>query len=59
MKTLFEKAEERVNHIQQLYEYYDIILNDWPEGDEHWLWVIESPVADIVEWASEIADLTE
>ena len=48
---LREQAQERVDNDCKLQAYKATIMYDWPEGDEHWLWVISAPVAVIVDWA--------
>lgn len=30
-------------------------MYDWPEGDEHWNWVLTEEIEFIVEWARELA----
>jgi len=52
--TEYGKAERRVNETPALGPYRDVILYDWPEGDEHWQWVQTAPVAEIVDWAETI-----
>ena len=48
MKTLYEQAEEKVNNNASLWEKRDTILYDWPEGDEHWQWVLDANVNELV-----------
>jgi hypothetical protein len=55
-KTPREKAQDRVREWNQLQAYEPEIMYDWPEGDEHWLWVCTAPVQEIVEWAASIRD---
>lgn len=49
--TLRERAAARVDSSPTLAQYRNIIMADWPEGAEHWRWVIRAPVAEIIEWA--------
>ena len=49
--VLYAAAAERVHTTPELAEHTDFILADWPEGDAHWQWVVEAPVAEIVDWA--------
>lgn len=50
---LFIRAQKRVYEEPELKPYADTILYDWNEGDEHWEWVMEAPVEEIVKWAKE------
>ena len=44
----------RIADSSRLQPYADIINYDWPNQEEHWTWVLNSPVAEIVEWAEGI-----
>ena len=48
---LYCEARSRVEADEQLAPYTETILADYPEGDEHWRWVIDAPVDEIVAWA--------
>ena len=48
--SLRELAERRVIDTPELNDHKEFIMTDWPEGAEHWRWVINAPVAEIVEW---------
>ncbi len=48
--VMFEKAKVRVEDSPKLTVHVDFILADWPEGDEHWRWVITAPEKDILDW---------
>ena len=50
MSTIFEQARYRVQHTPELAPHEEFILADWPEGDEHWQWVAEARVEEIVSW---------
>lgn len=54
MKPLYDQARERVENSLALVEYADIILYDWPEGDEHWQWVIDTEEGEILSWAQHL-----
>lgn len=48
--NLYAKAKRRVENDKRLAPHADFILADWPEGDEHWRWVIKAPVDEILDW---------
>ena len=48
--TPYEKAEQRVNASKDLSKHKNFILYDWPEGDQHWEWVITAPTNEITDW---------
>ena len=48
---LYREARFRVDADEQLAPYADTILDDFPEGDDHWQWVIDAPTDEIVAWA--------
>lgn len=50
-------AVARVNVSQKLFEYKDIILYDWPEGESHWQWVVTATEEEILTWAMDISDV--
>ena len=49
---LYCEARRRVEADEQLTPYAETILADYPEGDEHWQWVIDAPTDEIVAWAN-------
>lgn len=49
--TLRDRAEQRVNNSPKLMPYHDTIMYDWPEGNEHWRWVLTAHVEEISDWA--------
>lgn len=51
---LFAKAYQRVHRSPRLRKYADIILADWPEGDDALRWAIKSRVGEIEAWAQQI-----
>jgi len=51
MATLYDQAVARVDSEPRMAPYRDFILADWPEGDEHWQWVIDTATDEIIDWA--------
>ena len=49
--SLYDQAHERVENDPELAPIADFILADWPEGDEHWQWVITADTQEIIDWA--------
>lgn len=49
--SLREQAEARVDGSAALSAHKDFIMADWPEGVEHWKWVLAASEAEIVDWA--------
>jgi hypothetical protein len=47
----YDQAKRRVQDTPELAEHEAFILDDWPEGEDHWQWVATAPVAEIVDWA--------
>lgn len=47
----FDDAKARVEESSALRPYADMLLADWPEGDEHYEWVLTAPEAELIEWA--------
>jgi len=52
--TLRDRAEQRVTNSPRLIEYHDTIMYDWPEGNEHWRWVLTAHISEIVDWAETV-----
>lgn len=52
--SLFDQVQDYVRNTSELAPYEDIILYDWPEGDEHLTWVLAAGVDEVVDWASRI-----
>jgi hypothetical protein len=46
-----EKAEKRVNSSPKLSQHYYTIMDDSWDSEEHWRWVCEETVSEIVKWA--------
>jgi hypothetical protein len=53
VSELYRKAKERVDSTPELEPYRADILYDWPEGEEHWQWVVNADVQEIVTWAEQ------
>ncbi len=51
---LYALAAMRVEREPDLLPHREVILYEWLEGDEHWQWVIDAPLAEIVEWAESV-----
>jgi len=49
-----EQALKRAQNTEELREYEDTIMYDWPEGDEHWEWVVKATITEIVDWAATV-----
>ena len=47
---MYEKAKARVEDSPKLILHSDFILADWPEGDEHWAWVVQATEQEILDW---------
>jgi len=52
--SLRDKAEQRVTNSPGLQPYRDTIMYDWPEGNEHWRWVLTAHISEIVDWAETV-----
>ena len=49
-QELYEQAQARVRETPELAEHEAFILADWCEGADHLRWVVDAPVAEIVDW---------
>lgn len=54
MLTFREQAQMRIDNDSRLGKYEATIMYDWAEDDQHWLWVMTAPVAEIVDWAEAV-----
>ena len=54
MLTLREQAQARVDSIPELKSHESTIVYDWAEGDEHWQWVVDAPLPEILDWAETV-----
>jgi hypothetical protein len=52
MTDLYEQVERRIDDSPALEPYREVILYDWPEGEEHLRWVLTAPEAESVSWAA-------
>jgi len=50
-QRLYREAESRVLADDRLAPFAETILADYPQGDEHWQWVIDADVGEIIGWA--------
>ena len=49
-QIMYEEAKARVEDNPKLSPHADFILADWPEGDDHWEWVVTTPEQEILDW---------
>lgn len=47
----YSRAALRVEFSPELSKYSEIIMQDFPEGREHWEWVAQADIGEIVSWA--------
>lgn len=48
-------AEDRVIAEPQLSPYHDLFIErGWPHHDDHWRWVANAPIEELIAWATEI-----
>jgi len=50
-QRLYREAESRVRGDDRLAPFAGTILADFPEGDDHWQWVIDADADEIIGWA--------
>lgn len=53
--ALFTDASRRVERSPRLRKHREIIFADWPEGDDHLIWIATAKVREIESWATTIA----
>jgi hypothetical protein len=51
---LTDRAKARLAQHPALEPYEDIIYYDWPEGDDHALWLCTAEISEILSWAQGI-----
>lgn len=51
-EILEDAASWRVHHEPKLWPHREFILGDWPEGDEHLVWVVTAPIEEILDWVT-------
>lgn len=50
-----EMADDRVSAEERLSPFYDLLIErDQLDQADHWMWVAQAPVAELVAWATEI-----
>jgi hypothetical protein len=50
-----DDARARVDATPELWAHREaIILYEWPEGPDHWSWVCNATVDEIVNWAEAV-----
>jgi len=54
LNAIEQQARQRVEGTPRLKVHEEIILADWPNWDEHMMWVVTAPIEQIVDWAEEI-----
>ena len=54
--TLYELARERMIEMQFSGEEMEFIFSDWPEGDEHYQWLLTANREEISEWIMGMSD---
>jgi hypothetical protein len=52
--SMRDRAERRVTNSPKLQPYRDTIMYDWPEGNEHWRWVLTARISEIIDWAETV-----
>ena len=53
--SLQDAARARVAGSARLSRHSAVILHEWErEGEDHWRWVAEAPVREIVDWAQSV-----
>ena len=48
---LYEKARDRVMAVPELAKFHDFIFADWPEGNDHFRWLLQATDDEILSWA--------
>ena len=51
-EALYDHAEARVRQLFGAEEVIAFCLADWPEGDEHWRWLLTATEQEIRDWAA-------
>lgn len=51
MEYWYSQAALRVEFSPELSKYSEIIMQDFPEGREHWQWVAQADIDEIVSWS--------
>ena len=48
--TLYEQAKSRMDDMNFTNEQMDFIFADWPEGNEHYKWLLSTTKEEIEDW---------
>jgi len=51
-KTLYERAYDRVENMGFSSKEMSFIFADWPEGDEHYQWLLKASKKEIQSWVN-------
>lgn len=51
MEYWYSRAALRVEFSPELSKYSEIIMQDFSEGKEHWEWVAQAEIEEIVSWS--------
>ncbi len=51
----YEAAKKRLRNEPELQPYEDILMPDWVESTEQWGWIVVTPVAELIDWASDFS----
>jgi hypothetical protein len=56
MKSLRERAEERMDELGFTAKEKEVIFYDWSEGDGHLEWLLEAPEEEIRDWLGVVGE---
>ncbi len=48
--TIYDDARARISKMGFTARQLDFIFSDWPEGEQHYQWLLEASKAEIVSW---------
>ena len=49
-KNLYERAKDRMDEMGWSEDEMAFIFSDWPEGEEHYQWLLTAERAEIQSW---------
>jgi len=49
--TAYDLAAMRIVKTPELEPYREVILGDWPEGEDHHIWAATCPLHELLGWA--------
>lgn len=56
-ESLYERASNRVRNTPELEPHRALLLDyNWPNTDEHLVWVASAPVVEILDWLASLED---